>query len=56
MYVLYTHMLSLEKYARKLLTEIAFARGTLGARRLFMCVLFLHHLYVFAYLKIYIYM
>ena len=33
MYVVYTHAPSLEEYAGKL-TETAFARGTLGARRL----------------------
>lgn len=55
----YTHTPSLEKYARKLLKDIAFARGTLGDRTLFTCcgffVFFLNHLNVFAYSKIHRY-
>lgn len=40
MYILYTRTPSLEEYARKLLTEIAFARGTSGAESYFLPIVF----------------
>lgn len=46
------HTQPLEEYARKLLIEIAFARGISGARRLTFYLLFLLHFNVFAYSKI----
>lgn len=49
------HTQPLEEYARKLLTEIAFARGISGARRLTFYLLFLLHFNVFAYSKIHLY-
>lgn len=56
-YLWYTHTPSLEVYARKLPTEIAFVKGTLGARRLnflpVFCIIYVY-LLIQKYIDMYI--